>query len=51
MLILIMVVVVVVAMVVAWGSGDTHSEIWNSNNRQYLIWEPPDPCRWQATTL
>jgi uncharacterized membrane protein len=50
-LILKMVVVVIVMMVVAFGSSGKHTEVWNGNDRQYLIREPPDSCRWQASAL
>jgi hypothetical protein len=46
-----MIVMVVVVVMVAWDSSDTLTEIWNSNDKQYLIWEPPDPCRWKAAAL
>jgi hypothetical protein len=50
-LILKMVVMVTVMVVVAFGSSGKHTEAWNGNCRQYLIWEPPDSCRWQASAL
>jgi uncharacterized protein HemY len=47
----VVVIVMVVVVVVAFGSSGKHTEVWNGNDRQYVIWEPPDSCRWQASAL
>jgi hypothetical protein len=51
LLVLILKMVVNVMVVVAFGSSGKHTEVWNSNNGQCLIWEPPDSCGRQASAL
>lgn len=50
-LLMVVVVMVMVMVVLALGSSGTHTEVWIVNDRQYLVWEPPDSRRWQASAL